>query len=198
MNVRYPSFTGTALAAAALTIVLAGPLEARQHAHHSMEVPETGLRAEFIRDVDQLERKYLGLAEAMAGRYDWRPGEGVRSVSEVLMHVAAANFMIPTTIGIDPPPPERLPAADMRAMEAVSDQAEVKAALEHSFRHLRHAIARTPDEALDDAVMLFGRSATKRGTLLLIVTHMHEHLGQLVAYARTNGVTPPWSAAGEE
>ena len=84
-------------------------------------------------------------------KYSWRPGEGVRSVSEVFVHIAGANFLFPTFIGVS-------------------------------------------DADLDKPTKLFGRSTTTREVLLVMATHMHEHLGQSIAYARVNGVVPPWSA----
>lgn len=167
------------------------------HEAHA-ERPASGIRAELLQDIDLLEEKYLSLAEAMTGRYDWRPGDGVRSVGEVFMHIAGSNFMIPTLAGISPP--EEYPAASMQEamarmeeLERVSDEAEVKEHLRHGFAHARHAISSVPDEELDEPVQIFGRPGTRRLALVLLVTHMHEHLGQSVAYARMNGVVPPWS-----
>jgi uncharacterized damage-inducible protein DinB len=193
-----------ALAVAALP---AAPALAQQPAgghaaHGDVAMPTSGLRAELIRDVEQLERKFLGLADAMVGKYDWRPSPGVRSVGEVLMHVAGANFMLPTMAGIAAP--QEMGGSDMQAMmgkmremEKVSDPAKVKEQLQHSFTHAKHAIARVPDDQLDQMTKMFGRDATKRAVLNLLVTHMHEHLGQSIAYARANGVTPPWSQGRE-
>ncbi|HLU25858.1 MAG TPA: DinB family protein [Longimicrobiales bacterium] len=179
------------------SLAIARPAVAQEHAHQHMAMPTSGLRAELIRDVEQLEQKYVGLAEAMRGKYGWRPADGVRSVSEVFMHVAAANFTMPSMAGIQPPRAEELPAPP-RELEKVTDEAKVLEVLKHSFMHARHAIARVPDAELEAAVNLFGREATKRAVFMTIVTHMHEHLGQLIAYARMNGVTPPWSAGASD
>lgn len=174
-------------------LVFAAPATARQgHAGHDMSMPTAGLRAELIKDVDQLQDKYLGLAEAMTDHYAWRPGEGVRSVSEVFMHVANANLMIPSIAGV--PMPDGMQMNDLQGRESLADPEAVQEALKESFDHVRHAIANVMDESLDDPVNLFGQDANKRQVLTLLVNHMHEHLGQSIAYARTNGVTPPWSA----
>jgi uncharacterized damage-inducible protein DinB len=178
---------GRMLLALMLVAVATAPAVARQHDHGAMAMPESGLRAELIRDLDQLEQKYVALAAAMTGHYGWRPGDGVRSVSEVFMHVAGANFMLPSMAGID------APAAAAGATETEVDPARVQELLAHSFRHARHSIAHVPDAQLDDEIRMFGRPATKRALLVLLVAHMHEHLGQAIAYARVNGVTPPWS-----
>ena len=186
----------TALAFLALGATAAS---AQHAAHHDTPMPESGLRAELIRDVTRLEGQYASLAEAMAGKYDWRPGEGVRPVGEVFMHIAGANFMLPTFAGVAPP--ESMKAANMeeafavmQSLEKETDVAKIQEALKHSFMHAKHAIAQVSDEQLEGMTRLFGQDVTNRVVLTLLVTHMHEHLGQSIADARVNGVTPPWSA----
>ena len=172
-----------------LLLAAVAPAAAQQHDDHDMDhpaAPTEGLRAEWIQDLEQLEEKYTALAEAMGEHWTWRPGEGVRSVGEVFGHVANANFMFPTMVGIEP---EMKP----ENFEKV-DAASTVEGLRHSFMHARHAISEVSDEALDEGATLFGQPATKRQVLTMMVTHMHEHLGQSIAYARTNGVAPPWSA----
>ena len=192
-----------------LAVVLAGPVSGQGHqshetGHDAMHAtpPSSGLRAELIRDIEQLEQKYTGLAAAMEGKYDWRPAEGVRSVGEVFGHVAGANFMIPTMAGVAPP--ESMAAGSMqegmqrmRELEQSGDGARIREALTHSFTHTRHAIAEVTDAQLEEMTQMFGQEVTKRQVLTLLVSHMHEHLGQAIAYARMNGVTPPWSGGGE-
>lgn len=191
-------------ALAVLLAVVATPLAGQGPDHGSREAgheaghapaPTEGFRAELIQDVEQLESKFLGLARALSGSYGWRPGEGVRSVGEVFGHVAGANFMIPAMAGARLP--EDLAEDGMqyaRELERSGDEARITDALEHSFRHVRHVIAEFSDAELEETTEMFGRQATKRQVLTLTVSHMHEHLGQAIAYARVNGVTPPWSA----
>lgn len=183
---------------ALLAVFAAAPAAAQEHgAHgaHDMQamLPSSGLRAELIKDVESLERKYVALAEAMTQeQYAWRPADGVRSVSEVFTHVAGANFMIPGMVGVKAEhAPARFQSRDFE--KTVTDKAEVVDALKLAFLHAKHAIAMTPDAELDTPVKMFGQDATKRQVLTLLVTHMHEHLGQSIAYARTNRVVPPWS-----
>ncbi|HEX5725605.1 MAG TPA: DinB family protein [Longimicrobiaceae bacterium] len=202
MQMQRSVFRLAAPALAAAALALAVPAAAQQqHAHHDAPVPTSGIRAELIRDVQQLEQKYLSLADAMTGKYAWRPAEGVRSVGEVFAHVAGANLMLPMMVGVAPP--ESMPAANlqeafgrMQTLERETDEGRVKEALRHSFMHIRHAIAAVPDDQLDGMVKVFGQDASRRAALNLLVTHMHEHLGQSIAYARSNGVVPPWSAGG--
>ena len=176
----------------------ASPARAQHEGHGQAAAPTSGLRAELIRDIEDLERKYVGLAEAMSAHYAYSPGEGVRSASQVLMHVAGANLMLPTMAGVQPPEAYRAASMDeamgrLRALEQETDPAKVQSTLREAFAHARHAVASVSDAQLDETTNLFGQEATKRRVLLLIVTHMHEHLGQAIAYARASGVTPPWS-----
>ena len=184
-----------------LTIAVASASVPAAAQDHGMTMPTTGYRAELIRDLDQLENKYTGLAQAMSGKYAWRPAEGVRSVSEVFMHAAAGNYLLLNMAGIKPPADMKVgnmqeAMATMRQMESVTDEAKVQEAVRQSFAFAKHGIATMSDADLDTKIQLFGQEATKRAALHLAVTHLHEHLGQSIAYARTNGVTPPWSQAG--
>lgn len=151
--------------------------------------PTSGFRAEFLRQLDDVEKKLVDLAQATPEeKYTWRPAEGVRSISEVYMHIASANFHLSGLLGVQPP------AGAGREMEKISDKAKVLEMLKQSFGHVRQAASNTSDADLDKAVKLFGRQSTYREVLLVIAMHGHEHLGQAIAYARMNGIAPPWSA----
>ena len=197
---RISSRLSRSLGALALLALGATTVTAQEAAHHDMPMPETGLQAELIRDITRLEGQYTSLAEAMTGKYDWRPGEGVRSVGEVYMHIAGANFMLPTFVGIAPPASMKAAnmeeaMAAMQALEKETDPAKMHETLKHSFTHAKHAVAQVTDAQLEEKTKFFGQDVTKRFVITMLVSHMHEHLGQSIAYARTNGVTPPWRAA---
>ena len=149
---------------------------------------KSGFRTDFLSNLDDVQEKIMELATAVpADRYGWRPGEGVRSISEVYMHIAGGNYFLATFVGKQPP-------ADIpKDLERITDKAKVLAELRRSFDHLR-AVAMAESEAdLDKSVRMYGTQTTHRGVLLTALTHLHEHLGQSIAYARTNGVVPPWS-----
>jgi uncharacterized damage-inducible protein DinB len=192
---RTPSKTALAatLASAFLaTALAAAPPAAPAKSATPVQKPQaqTGFRAEFVRQLDDVQKKVLSLAEAVpADKYSWRPAPGVRSVGEVYMHLASANFYLPTLFGVKPPADVDLPNLEKQG----GDKAKVTAALEQSFAHLRRVVDGTPDSDLDKPVKIFGHDGTVRETLFVIANHMHEHLGQSIAYARSNGVVPPWS-----
>lgn len=157
----------------------------------------TGLQAEMARDIAGLETKYVGLAEAMPpAAWEWRPADGVRSAGEVLCHVAGANFRIPGFFGVEAPEEAASVDSACAAEDGAARRGAVPEALAASFAHARRAVTSVEDGRLDEGTKLFGQDTTVRAAMLLYVTHMHEHLGQLVAYARSNGVVPPWSAGG--
>ena len=157
-----------------------------------------GVMGDLIRDVTEVERKVVGLARAIpAAAYDWRPGTGVRSASEVFMHVAADNYFMPAAMGISVPAETGINGKDYQSAVAFEKRTltrdQIIAELEKSFAYLKKAMADTPDDKLDATIDLFGRKTTSRASWISTTTHLHEHLGQLIAYARSSNVVPPWS-----
>jgi len=140
--------------------------------------------------------KLEALAEAIPDdAYGWRPGEGVRSVGEVFIHVAADNYLLPAILGVEAPAETGI-TTDYATVQAYEGQelskAEIVANLRASFDHFEAAVADTRAD-LDRTATAFGTEFTTGGLWTMAVTHLHEHLGQGIAYARSNGVVPPWS-----
>jgi uncharacterized damage-inducible protein DinB len=190
---KTPSRIALAFAAFA-AILLAATLGTAQTAPAS-PAAQSGFRAEFLRQLDDVENKIKRLADAVPGeKYSWRPGPGVRSVGEVYMHIAGANFSLPNRLWGAAKADE--PGLDLRNLEKLGgDKAKVTEVLGRSFAYLRRAVGATPDADLDRATQIFGHPGTVREGMFLVANHLHEHLGQSIAYARSNGVVPPWSAA---
>lgn len=134
-------------------------------------------------------RQLVTLAEATpAEKFAWRPAEGVRSMSEVYMHIALANFYLLSVTG------PKLPSGIRENMEkSVTAKTEVIGWLKRSFEAVKTAHAAETPEDLRRKVKINGRDATVDGMYLRIIVHANEHMGQLVAYARMNGIVPPWS-----
>ena len=156
------------------------------------------LKADLVKSVTEAEQKFVGLAEAFSvAQYDWRPGEGVRSVREVLLHVAADNYFLPAALGIEAPAATKITATEFAAVQAFEkqnlDRGATVAELRASFEHLREGLESISDDRMNENIKFFGQDFTVRGLLLAATTHLHEHLGQSIAYARMNGVKPPWS-----
>jgi len=170
----------------ALTVPLLAYAKGPQQNAAKPAAPVNGFRAEFFANLDEVQEKILDLAESTpADKFTWRPGPGVRSVSEVYMHIAGGNYFLATFLGV--PAPKR--TSDLET--TVTKKADVVAELKRSFEHLRTAVSRTED--LEKQVKMFGSPTTHRGVMVTILSHLHEHLGQSIAYGRMNGVVPPWS-----
>ena len=136
----------------------------------------------------------IALAEATPPeKFAWRPAPGVRSTSEVYMHIAMANLYLLSITG------PALPADFKPDLEkTVTAKADVIAWLKRSLDAVKaaHPAARAAD--LQRKVKVFGRDATVDGMYLRIIVHANEHMGQLIAYARMSGVVPPWSKKAAE
>lgn len=164
----------------------------------------THVRDAYLKDLDTLHVKILALANAIpASKYSWRPATGVRSVSEALMHIASEWYVYaPMSIGGAPPadflpktstPAERRDAMNkkLKDMEKVTDKAAVIAELQRSWTYCRAQVAGTKPAELTSAYKPWGMPLDEAA--LSMTDDLHEHLGQLIAYARSVGVTPPWS-----
>jgi uncharacterized damage-inducible protein DinB len=164
--------------------------------------PAPTFLGDYLAEVDRVREQILALAAAIPQeKYAWRPGEGVRSVSEVYLHIAFANYMLPAVAGYAPPADlaDQLGVDKIQAWDtSTTDKAAVADKLSRSFDHLRSTVAGIAEADLEAKVDFFGGTPTKRQLLLLALGHMHEHLGQSIAYARINGIAPPWSAAQQE
>ena len=155
------------------------------------------LTADMLRSIDEVQQKLTGLGNALsAEQYAWRPMEGVRSAGEVLLHVAADNYLLPVMMGVPAPAATKI-TSDYKTAQAFEqqklDKAATLAALAASFDHLEKAVAAVPESRMNEKIQVFGQETTVRGFLLMSTTHLSEHLGQMIAYSRSNKVTPPWS-----
>jgi uncharacterized damage-inducible protein DinB len=176
-----------------VAVLLLQPVRAQQKDPIEKPPAPTGFRGDFITQLNDVEKKIEDLSQAMPeNSYSWRPMEGVRSVSEVYMHIAGANYLFPTFIGVKKPE-----GLEPNLEKNVTTKAKVLEALKLSFNHLRAAVLQTSDSDLDKPTKMFGGDATYRGVIFEAALHLHEHLGQSIAYARMNKVVPPWTAASE-
>ena len=153
----------------------------------------THLRSEYLTALTSVHDNILALARAVpADKYEWRPAPGVRSIAEVLMHVAGEWDVIgPMSVGAKPHADFAVPRDAMAKLEKITAKADVLAELDKAWAHSRATV-----EAADPAILL-GRYEPAKMSLaraaLRVSGDLHEHLGQLIAYARSVGVTPPWS-----
>ena len=160
----------------ALAVALLVPLAKAQPAR---------LQAAFAEDAGTLSDKFTGLARVMSDKYDWKPGQGVRSVGDVFNLIVKENGLLAGVLSGTPNTGAK-PAP-------ITDPGKLQEALKVSYANLQKAITGLSDNELQTPVKLFGEDMTKQAAVMLILEDQHEHLGQSIAYARTNGVVPPWS-----
>ena len=135
------------------------------------------------------QSQVVQLAEAFPeDKYDWRPAEGVNSVGEALLHVAGANYFLASKMGF-PPPAE----IDVMALGKIKGKENIITALKTSNEFILDKITMVKDDQLNEEVDFGFMKMNKLGGLLAIMEHNGEHKGQLIAYARSNDVVPPWS-----
>jgi hypothetical protein len=171
-------------------VLVAMPAAARAQDAAAKE-SAAALKAAFLADVEAMRVKFLGLAEAFPpDKYTWRPMEGVRSVSEVLMLIASEGYgFAPTAFGGKP----AMSREESGGLSKVTDKTQVIGHLNKGFAYAKQTIEAIDPAALVGKRTVFGRERTVPEVVLFVGGDMHEHLGQLIAYARMNKIVPPWS-----
>ena len=153
-----------------------------------------GFRQEAVNELKAAQREVVSLAQAMPQeKYTWRPAEGVRSVSEVYLHMAVANFGLTAAAGAPPFPGFKFPGFE----KSTTDKAKIVELLNQSFEYAETSISNMSDADLVKPKKV--QEYNSVGDIIFhIVAHAHEHLGQSIAYARMNGVVPPWTAEQQQ
>ncbi|HMD32716.1 MAG TPA: DinB family protein [Candidatus Acidoferrales bacterium] len=147
-----------------------------------------GVKAEIIRSIEDAEKKLIALAERFPQeKYAWHP-EGARTTSEVFMHIAAANYAYGGLMGA-----ARAEGKTGVALSKITEKAQLVETLKDSFTYIKAAIVNAAD--VEKTIKLRAGDATLREAMIGAATHCHEHMGQLIAYARVNGIVPPWNEA---
>jgi uncharacterized damage-inducible protein DinB len=187
------------LAARVLAFALAASVIAIPARLVAQDVPSRAdaveIRMRFMNDLDTLQSKFLALAEAIpAEKYAWRPSEGVRSVGEAFMHVASEYYVYtPMAYGAARSTVIPQGRGELQKFETMSSKPEVLKHLKESFAFMKANVDALDPAKLTGSQKLFGSDRTIIETSFIMSGDLHEHLGQLIAYARANGVKPPWS-----
>src|SRR5215467_9334314 len=151
--------------------------------------PYEGLWQGYDNEWRHVSHQLIALAEATPEeKFSWRPAPGVRSTSEVYMHIVIANFWLLSITG--PKMPAEL---NDNAEKTVTSKAEVIKWLKRSLDAVKEGHLALKPKDLERKVHVVDRDATVDGMYLRIIIHANEHMGQLIAYARMTGVVPPWS-----
>jgi uncharacterized damage-inducible protein DinB len=158
----------------------------------TLHAQNEGLWEGYDGEWSHVSRQLIALAEATpAEKFSWRPAPGVRSNSEVYMHIAISNFYLLSVTGAKEP--------DVTGDEekTVTAKADVIDWLKRSLAAVPAARAHLKPADFERKVTIYNKTATVDGMYLRIIVHANEHMGQLIAYARMNGIVPPWSKPGQ-
>jgi uncharacterized damage-inducible protein DinB len=152
--------------------------------------PSYDMKPQAILDLQDMQKKFTSLAEAFpAGKMTWRPGDGVRSVAEIFMHTAGANYGIPNMMGVKSPE-----GFNGKTFEkSTTDKAKVVQELNKSFDAAIAAVQGMTNADFAKPDKKLGPDANDGDVVYLLVVHSHDMLGQAIAYARVNGIVPPWT-----
>jgi uncharacterized damage-inducible protein DinB len=181
------------LALAAISIYVAA-VPTRLHCQDVIDVKSAAhVRDQYLADLDTVHVKIVALANAIpAEKYGWRPATGVRSVSEVLMHVAGEwYYYTPMSVAAKAPADFGPPRETLPKLEKIADKTEVLAQLDRAWTHCRTQLADADVAQLTASYKPW--NVTLPQAAFVMAGDLHEHLGQLIAYARSVGVKPPWS-----
>ena len=155
-------------------------------AHHGKPLFVQTYLKSYTSETDKL----ISLAEEFSEEgMEWRPDDGIRSVREAILHVAGANYGIGSRF-LGKELPEGVNPREIRNIKSRGEAIEV---LKSSVQFVKEAIGSMDDAALAEPIKLFGQDSNRMGAAIAVGGHAYEHLGQLIAYARSSGVVPPWS-----
>ena len=151
----------------------------------------SGVAGSFLKQ----SKRVQGQMEALLGaipqeKFNWRPMEGVRSIAESFMHAGGGNYLLSGMLGGYSPKGFEESAYE----KSLTDKAQILEALRASFDAVNDAVTKTPEASYGKTVKFFGMDVTVLDLIFAAATHQHELLGQQIAYARMNGVVPPWTA----
>jgi uncharacterized damage-inducible protein DinB len=157
--------------------------------------PAAGAAADLLQPFGDIEQKSVALAKAIPeDKYDWRPGPGVRSIREVCLHLAYGNqLMLDISNGLSGDDLWKRIGDQVKREGAGLTKEQVVQAMTDSFKTVREALESASAGSLSRDVDFFGNATTRRAVLASLDVHIAEHMGQLIAYARMNGIVPPWS-----
>ncbi len=150
-----------------------------------------GVAGSFLKQSARVQ----GQMEALLGaipqeKFNWRPMEGVRSIAESFMHAGGGNYLFLGQLGGSAPKGFE----ESTYEKSLTDKTQILDALRKSFDAVNEAIRNTPESSYGKTVKFFGMDVTILDLIFAAATHQHELLGQQIAYARMNGVVPPWTA----
>jgi len=167
--------------------------EAMASADHT--APSYDMKAQALVDLERVQKKFVDLANAVpADKFTWRPSADSRSFAEVFLHVAGERYGILALMGATPPP-----GFDGKTFDkSTTDKTKIVEELNRSWEFAQNTINGMSNADFAKLLPKLGPQANAGDVVYILVADAHEHLGQLVAYARVNGIVPPWTVEAQK
>ena len=186
------TFTRNVVLAGCLALSLPALAQGTAPASPPTAAPTSTFQTDAAAVLGHVQKEMVSLAGAVPqNKYTWRPAKGVRSVAEVYLHAAGAGYWFGKQLGFQVPADIEAKLKDFE--KSTTDKAKIEKALSDSFEWFASNVKQMPDSELTKTLNLMGHDLTKRAVIMVTMGHFQEHLGQSIAYARMNGVVPPWS-----
>ena len=157
--------------------------------------PSYDMKAQALQDLQGVQTKMVALANAIpADKMTWRPSADSRSFAEVFLHVAGERYQILGMEGAVPPA-----SFDGKTYEkSTTDKTQIVAQLNETWDFSQKTINGMSNADFAKLLPKLGPQANAGDVVYILVADAHEHLGQLVAYARVNGIVPPWTLEAQK
>jgi uncharacterized damage-inducible protein DinB len=157
--------------------------------------PSYDMKAQSLVDLERVQKKFVDLANALpADKMTWRPSTDSRSFAELFLHVAGERYAILKLMGAAAPE-----GFDTRAFEkTTTDKAKIVDELNKSWEFSKKTIDGMTNADFAKLIPKLGPQANAGDVVYILVADAHEHLGQSIAYARVNGIVPPWTAEAQK
>lgn len=186
------------LSSVLLTVALSGATAAWAQAADAAAdhtAPSYDMKGQSLLDLQTVQTKMVALANAIpADKMTWRPTPDSRSFAEVFLHVAGERYQILALGGAVPPA-----TFDGKTYEkSTTDKAQIVADLNQTWDFAQKTINSMTNADFAKLVPKLGPQANAGDVVYILVADAHEHLGQLVAYARENGIVPPWTIEAQK
>lgn len=179
----------------ALVVAIAFPSfsAAADTTDHTM--PSYDMKGQSLVDLQAAQKKFVDLANALpADKFNWRPSPDSRSFAEVFLHVSGERYGILSLMGATPPA-----SYDRKTYEkSTTDKARIIDELNKSWEFAQKTINGMPNAEFAKLLPKLGPQANAGDVIYILVADAHEHLGQTVAYARENGIAPPWTIEAQK
>jgi len=193
MNMKKTILATLALLVGLCTVGSAAPVPPQDNADHT--APSYDMKPQSLLDLEQVQKKISALAEALpADKFNWRPSKDSRSFAEVFLHVSGERYQILGLMGAAAP----VGFNGKTYEQSTTDKARIVEELNKSWEFSKNAINGMTNADFAKPLPKLGPQANAGDVIYILVADAHEHLGQLIAYARVNGIVPPWTVAANE